>query len=239
MKKVIISIISFIISFIVAFCTIIGITVYKDIKMEDTLKNEIQEINTYLQQDEIDYDRVNILLERTISDGEYRLVELATKVYLKDYIKAFQNIDSIISSKEMQNLLTPMNYKEDGPKFEKSRAFVEKNHQDLIIYRDKFLTFYEEDKIMSYLNCNDEYYVEFYQNEIFGNLTEVEAIEKEINNVIYYLEVARKVFVLLSENKEKWEIKDNRIYLHEDILDEYNNLIKSTMNQDDADLNKI
>lgn len=239
MKRVIISIISFIVSFVVAFVIIISVSAYKDLKIEDALKTEIQEINTYLQQDVIDYDRINILLERTISNGEYRLVELATKIYLKDYIKAYKSIETIMNSEEMQNLLTPINYKEDGPKFVKSQAFVEKSHQDLIIYRDRFLYFYEEDKIMSYLNCDDEYYIDFYQNEIFGNLRDVKEAENEINKGIYFLEVASKIFDLLSKNKEKWKIEDNRIYLDDDILNEYNNLIKSITNQNDNNLNQI
>jgi len=239
MKKIVISIVSFIVSMVVAFLIVIGFSIYKDLKAESAIVKEIQEINTFLQQDEIDYDKINPLLERTITEGDARLVELAAKLYLKDYINAYSKIVDIVNDEEMKYLLTTKNYEDDGPEFKKTKDYIEKSHRDLILYRDNFLYFYEEEKIMSYLNTNDDYYIEFYRDEIFGNMRDVTPIKDSVNEVINSLEVAQEVYTLLSNNKDKWYIKDNKIYLNDDILDTYNDLIKSIIKIDEHITDKI
>jgi len=239
MKKIVISIVSFIVSMVVAFLIVIGFSIYKDLKAESAIVKEIQEINTFLQQDEIDYDKINPLLERTITEGDARLVELAAKLYLKDYINAYSKIVDIVNDEEMKYLLTTKNYEDDGPEFKKTKDYIEKSHRDLILYRDNFLYFYEEEKIMSYLNTNDDYYIEFYRDEIFGNMRDVTPIKDSVNEVINSLEVAQEVYTLLSNNKDKWYIKDNKIYLNDDILDTYNDLIKSIIKIDEDSKNQI
>lgn len=223
MKKVVIGIISFIISFIVIF----GYLISKELKMEDNLKREIQEINILLKQDVLNDEKINKLLDRTITKGKYRLVELSVKLYAKDYINKYKQIIEITNSNEMKILLTADNLEKNKTDLNNLKSYVSDSIQNLELYKKEYLLFYQEEKIMSYLDNNsDDYYKEFYRDELIGNIENAVEAENSINKFINKLKMANKVLDLLNNHLDEWQVEDNQIYLDETILNEYNSYIK-------------
>lgn len=232
MKKIIIGIISFVIAFILVFCYLVS----KDLKVEEEVKREIKEINTLLKQDNIDYNKINQLLDRTVSKGDYRLVELSAKLYIKDYINKYKQIINITNSEEMQILLAPNNLEKNKYNFEILKEQINKSIQDLNLYKKEFLMFYQEDKVMSYLDPSlDEYYQDFYSTELIGTVGNSEEVESSIEKILNNLKMANSIIDLLEENIDKWYVKNGEIYLDDSILDEYNSYVKYITSESDND----
>lgn len=87
-------------------------------------------------------------------------------------------------------------------------------------------TYYElltEEKAMSYINGKglDDYYIDFYKQEIVGNIEEEQkdrTVEKSINEVIELLNNSKNVIDFLSENKGKWQIEGENIVFNNNTL---------------------
>lgn len=235
MKKVLVGVISFVIAFILVF----GYLVSKDLKIEEEVKREIKEINTLLKQDNLDYNKINQLLDRTVSNGDYRLVELSAKLYIKDYINKYKQIIEITNSEEMKTLLAPNNLDKNKNNFKVLREQIDKSIQDLNLYKKEFLLFYQEDKVMSYLDPSlDEYYQEFYGTELIGTVGNYEEVESSIEKVLNNLKMANSVIDLLEENIDKWYVKSGQIYLDESILDEYNSYVKYITSENNSNFSE-
>ena len=77
MKKILI-IIGIIVAIIVVALTIF---IVKDLNQEEKLRQEINEIDSLINFNEFDYDAINERLGKTISSGDYLVVEKAAKKY--------------------------------------------------------------------------------------------------------------------------------------------------------------
>ena len=93
----------------------------QDFKTEDNLKKEFQEINNMINEKNINIEEVNNRLKRTISSGDYEIVEKAYKQYLLDNFNNLIEISEILNDEKLANNLTIDNYKIDGPNFEKTK----------------------------------------------------------------------------------------------------------------------
>ena len=230
MKKKILIIAGIILVLIVA---IIAYTVVTDMKQEEKLTEEFKYIDGLVEKEETETDEIKEALERTVTTrGDYLKTEKAYKQYLKDAYKNMETMTNILEDERIENSLTPENYKEDGPEFEKTKKYLAETKQSLEDGKNKFYELLTEDGAMKYIKDQnvDSYYEEIYNKEIQGyiNLEEKEGdtLKDSIDDVINVLTISEKVINFLSENKDSWEIEDDSIVFDtEKLSDEYDNLI--------------
>ena len=230
MKKKILIIAGIILVLIVA---IIAYTVVTDMKQEEKLTEEFKYIDGLVEKEETETDEIKEALERTVTTrGDYLKTEKAYKQYIKDAYKNMETMTNILEDERIENSLTPENYKEDGPEFEKTKKYLAETKQSLEDGKNKFYELLTEDGAMKYIKDQnvDSYYEEIYNKEIQGyiNLEEKEGdtLKDSIDDVIDVLTISEKVINFLSENKDSWEIEDDSIVFDtEKLSDEYDNLI--------------
>ena len=230
MKKKILIIAGIILVLIVA---IIAYTVVTDMKQEEKLTEEFKYIDGLVEKEETETNEIKEALERTVTTkGDYLKTEKAYKQYLKDAYKNMETMTNILEDERIENSLTPENYKEDGPEFEKTKKYLAETKQSLEDGKNKFYELLTEDGAMKYIKDQnvDSYYEEIYNKEIQGyiNLEEKEGdtLKDSIDDVIDVLTISEKVINFLSENKDSWEIEDDSIVFDtEKLSDEYDNLI--------------
>ncbi len=230
MKKKILIIVGIILVLIVA---IIAYTVVTDMKQEEKLTEEFKYIDGLVEKEETETDEIKEALERTVTTrGDYLKTEKAYKQYIKDAYKNMETMTNILEDERIENSLTPENYKEDGPEFEKTKKYLAETKQSLEDGKNKFYELLTEDGAMKYIKDQnvDSYYEEIYNKEIQGyiNLEEKEGdtLKDSIDDVIDVLTISEKVINFLSENKDSWEIEDDSIVFDtEKLSDEYDNLI--------------
>lgn len=213
---------------------IVGIIVYfaiTDLNQEEKLRNELTEINDLVNEENINMEEVNKRLDTIVTTGDYAVVEKAFKNYLSDNFDNIMKIVEILNDKKITQILTAENYKNDGPEFVETKAYISTSKQNLETYKQKYEEFFTEDKAMSYINDKnlDDYYVDLYKNEFVGDIEndfKEDETSKSIDEIIEILDISEDVINLLSENKDSWKIEGDTIVFSTDSLSqEYNNLL--------------
>lgn len=213
---------------------IVGIIVYfaiTDLNQEEKLKNELTEINDLVNKENINMEEVNKKLDTIVTTGDYAVVEKAFKNYLSDNFDNIMKIVEILNDEKITQILTAENYKNDGPEFVETKAYISTSKQNLETYKQKYEEFFTEDKAMSYINDKnlDDYYVDLYKNEFVGDIEndfKEDETSKSIDEIIEILDISEDVINLLSENKDSWKIEEDTIVFSTDSLSqEYNNLL--------------
>lgn len=220
---------------IVAAIVIIGIgyIVVKDLKQEDKLKQELKEINKLANAQNINIDEINKRLESTITTGDYEIVEKAYKQYLKDSFDNSIQIATLLNDEKISDILTANNYTNDGPDFINTKQYLSETIEKLETCKEKYNEFFTEEKSMSYINDKnlDSYYIEFFKNEMMGDIStenQDKTVENAVNQVINLLKDSDKIIDFLISNKGNWQINGENIEFNSDKLaDDYNNMLNS------------
>lgn len=228
MKKILIAI-GVVVALIVLLLTII---IIKDLNQEEKLRQELNEIDSLINFDEFDYDKVNERLGKTISSGDYLVVEKAAKKYLKDTIDITLNYVTLVTDEKFSNVLTLENYQEDGPDFINTKLYIKNTKEQIEDNKNKILNQFNNETVLSYIeNKNlDSYYIDFYKSLAFSSEAEItknkQEIEQNINEIINTLNVYDEVINFLITNKNDWIIEGEYIvFSNEEIHDQYNELL--------------
>ena len=230
MKKKILIIITIII--IVALGTI-GYIVFTDIKQEEKLMTELNEISDLVNSENINMDDVNQRLDRIVTTGDYAIVEDSFKSYLRENFDNTMQIAEILNDEKIVNILTAQNYKEDGKDFVNTKEYIKTTREKLESCKTKYVEFFTEEKAMSYINNKglDSYYIDLYKEEFVGDIENTEdtkTVEDSINEIIEILNISEETINLLSDNKNSWEIQgENIVFSNDSVSEKYDELIKS------------
>ncbi len=229
MKKKIIIIIAVIIILIAGG---FGYSVIADIKQEKKLNEELENINIIVDDmEKLDTQKVYEALERTVTKGDYGVVEKAYKDYVKGYFDNIVNILDVLNDEKLTQILSAENYKKDGPEFTNTKLYITETRTKLEAYKEIYSEFFTEEEAMSYINDKglDSYYIDLYKNEIVGDIekeNEDKTVEKSIDEIIQLLDSSENIIDFLAANKKSWKIEGDEITFYKDSLaDEYNALI--------------
>ena len=128
MKKKVLIIIAIIVAIIVGIITYMLIT---DLNQESKLKDELNYLDSLVNVENIDLDKIDEILNRTVTKDDYQVVEKAYKSYLSDSFDNIVTITNIINDEQLTNVLTVENYQEDGPDFVVSKEYLETSKEFL------------------------------------------------------------------------------------------------------------
>lgn len=209
--------------FLVLIIGVIGYIVVTDLKQEEKLKDELEELNMLVNEENIDIDKVKEMLNRTVTTGDYKVVEESFKEYLSDTFDSIFQMMDILNSDKLVSILTAENYQNDGPNFTETKAYITEIKTKLEELKNSYYSFLTEEKAMSYIENKglDSYYVGLYKDEYVGdmeNVSEDKTVEDSVNQIIEILNVSEEVINFLSENSSSWHIEDNVIVFDTDEL---------------------
>lgn len=228
MKKKILIIVGIIILIVIG---VIAYFVITDLQQEDKLTAELQEISNLVNSQNIDTDQINERLDRTVTRGDYAVVEQSFKQYLKDNFDVSMKIADILNDEKLTTILTADNYKQDGKDFIETKNYISTTRDQLETYKTEYKDFFTEDKVMSYINDKnlDSYYTDLYKQELVGDIesdNETEVVESAINDVIGILDIYEEVINFLVDNQNSWNVQDDTIeFTSESLQNQYNSLI--------------
>lgn len=222
----------------VAVAVIVGIIAYfvvSDINQEEKLRNEISEIDGMINFENMNINEVNNRLSKTITTGDYAVVEKAYKQYLKDVLDNELKIEKILNDEKIEESLSAENYKQDGPEFKETKKYLSETIQSLKEYKEEYYNLLTEEKAMSYISNKDldNYYKDFYKQEFLQGLSEEKndkTIEDSINDIIALLQNSEEVIELLRNNPTAWKVEDENIEFNSaDLTNKYNELLDKIM----------
>ena len=104
--------------------------------------------------------------------------------------------------------------------------------QKLEEYKSEYKEFLTQEKAMEYIeNDLDKHYIDFYKDEMVGEIEEDTTVEDSIDEVINLLKYSEDVIDFLVENKGKWQIDgENIVFENQEHSDEYTKLIDKVIN---------
>lgn len=199
----------------------------RNIIMQKRLSNEVDRLTAM----NIMTDKYDTKIQ---AKGNYGKIEKAIKFYLKDYSDSLQEVIRIINDEKLQKILSAENYKNDGPEFKNTIAYLEETQKSFNENMNNLVKLSEKEEIMKYIKREklDKYYTKLYQNYMFDEGIEtnikdsqlqLEATTNSINNLINIdLEVIR----FLIANKDEWKVEEDAIVFYkESLLNRYNELV--------------
>ena len=136
-KKVLIAILII----IVIAIAVVGYFVFSDMIQEDKLKTELSELQQLVNTENIDMDAINSRLDRTVTTGDYAVVENAFKSYLRDNFDNSIQIAEILNDEKITTLLTVENYESDGKDFTESKEYITNTRETLEECKAKYTEF--------------------------------------------------------------------------------------------------
>lgn len=228
MKKKILIVVGIILVLLIG---VIGYFVIDSLKQEEKLKQELEEINELVNKENIDVNKVEEILNRTVTSGDYSIVEASFKTYLSDIFDNVFGIMDILNSDKLVSILTVENYQNDGPSFEETKVYLTETKAKLEEYKNNYYNLLNEEKAMSYINNKklDDYYTSLYKNEYIGDIKNDQkdnTIEDSINQVLELLDISEHVINFLNENSNSWHIeKDEIVFDTDNLRDKYLELI--------------
>ena len=222
------------IALLIIIVLIIGVIVYflfSDLKQEEKLISEINELDNLVNAQEINIEQIKEKLNKIETRGDYATVEKAFKQYLSDNFDNIIKISEILNDEKLVNILTAKNYQEDGPDFITTKEYITNTRQELEERKLAYTEFFTEEKAMSYINDKglDSYYIDLYKNEIVGDIesaNDTSEVENSIDEIISILNKSEEVINFLVENKNNWKIEnDTIVFNNNNLADQYDELI--------------
>ena len=168
-KKILIAVLAVIVIALAA----VGYFVIADKRQEDKLRTELSEISELTNSQTPDIDAIREKLDRTVTTGDYAVVEGAFKAYLRESFDNIIEIADILNDEKITSLLTLDNYQEDGKDFVESKNYITETRKALEECKTKYTEAFTEEKAMSYINDNglDDYYIDLYKREFVGDIS--------------------------------------------------------------------
>ena len=233
MKKVI----TIILILIFIFIVVVGAFSIKDILEENKLRDESELLLELTNAEEYDDSKISEVLNRTITKGDCAKVEKALKEYVKAEYEETKKIRNILENEKIYNVLTPENYKNDGPEFLESLKYIEDSKNTIKEASDKLILLMDDSEKLKFIenqtfNTNEDkkYYINFYKELISvdenANKTDMENMNKSTSDVISFLDSMKEVLEFLKENKNEWNVENNElVFTSEKLSNEFNTLI--------------
>lgn len=226
MKKKIVIIIAIILILIIGT---IAYFVISDLKQEEKLRTEMDEVYSLMGSENIDYSQIEERLNGVVTKGDYATIEKALKNFLSDSVENNTRIYEILADERIVNNLTPENYRTDGPEFVQTKEYLANTIKELQECKEKYANYLTEENIMSYISDKniDTYYIDLYKNEITGETEDEEnTVVDDIDETLEILNITQEVINFLAENKNSWYIENDNIYFNsEDMSNKYIELI--------------
>lgn len=218
---------------------LVGLVAYgvvTDLYQEKKLKKELDYLYEITNKEDYDEKEIDKILNRTVTTGDYKKVEVAYKKYTKECFTILTDITSVLGNDRLAYVLTAENYQEDGKDFIKTKEYLKSAKETLQRSMTKYNEYFTEEKAMSYLDKTlDDYYIDFYKDEVVGNLESDEEDEKlfdSLNSIIDLINAEEEVIHFLIENKDNWQVENGSIAFTTDALaDKYNMLLEAVSNE--------
>lgn len=211
------------------FIALIAYLVYKDIKQESTLE---QEIITYSNKN-LATDDYSIEIKTT---GDYAHVETAVKKYYKELSDSVKTINSYLNDEKLTKILSVENIMNDRPDYTLSHSTVKITKNKINEAINNINKLCDEDTIKNLLDkeklVDDEYYYDLYLQYMYTekDKKDLESLKEEMstisNNINKCLDKIDEILIFLQSNDSLIEYKGNYAYFNSDTaLVEYKKLI--------------
>lgn len=224
LNKVILTILLILVIFVVAIGIIYGGRIINKAKLDRELENLVNSGNSSEKLENT----------TTVTSGEFAVVEETVKEYFKEYSNLRQQFMERVNDSKLQSILTPENYEQDGPEFTESINYINTAKKEFNNISDGLLNLLSRENIEERIQEKNigDYYKELYKeyfidnNELSTTFQETyqdTVDDRTLMNNLYDNEI--EILSFLTENKEHWEVLDNKLtFDDQELANTFNNM---------------
>lgn len=224
LNKVILTILLILVIFVVAIGIIYGGRIINKAKLDRELENLVSK----------DISSVDLSNTAPVTSGEFAVVEQTVKEFFKEYSDLRQQFMEKVNDSQLQSILTTENYEQDGPEFTESINYINTAKEEFNNIADGLLNLLSKENIEERIqekNIGDYYkelYKEYfmYNNELSATFQETyqdTLDDRTLMNNLYDNEI--EILSFLTENKEHWEVLDNKLtFDDQELANTFNNM---------------
>ena len=178
----------------------------------------------------------------TVTSGEFAVVEETVKEYFKEYSNLRQQFMERVNDSKLQSVLTPENYEQDGPEFTESIKYINTAKEEFNNIADELLNLLSTENIETRIQDKDigDYYKDLYKgyfinnNDLSSTFQETyqdTLDDRTLMNNLYDNEI--EILSFLTENKEHWEVLDNKLtFDDQELANTFNNMIETNSSEE-------
>ena len=200
----------------------------KESSEEKALMNETRQVGKIIFSEKRDKERLNKLLNRTVTKGKYTEYETAYKKYVSECYSNYISIDELLSTEDFKKYATVKNYLADGQEFNKSLDKIRNYKNSLTEYYSKFNSCSNLENALTYVDKQDEKSSEYklYKddliNSIMLNTKDKTTLDDNIKNTKELLDNEEELLLFLKNNAKFWTVvNDSIIFYTNTLIDEY------------------
>ena len=224
LNKVILTILLILVIFVVAIGIIYGGRIINKAKLDRELENLV---NSGSSSEKLENTT-------TVTSGEFAVVEKTVKEYFKEYSNLRQQFMKRVNDSKLQSVLTPENYEQDGPEFTESIKYINTAKEEFNNIADELLNLLSTENIETRIQDKDigDYYKDLYKgyfinnNDLSSTFQETyqdTLDDRTLMNNLYDNEI--EILSFLTENKEHWEVLDNKLtFDDQELANTFNNM---------------
>jgi len=208
---------------------VIGYLASTDLAQAATLRKEI----AIIAESDITKDEIDMEIK---TKGDYAVVEQTIKEYMNTYSFTCKEVMTILEDEQMAEILSAENYKNDGPDFTTSKAYIATTRKNFNEKITLLIDMTSEETMKAAIEDKglDENFKELYYELMLGEELKVDlqeaktSLEESSTTVNNILDVQEKIINMLIENKGKWEVEDDQIvFSSQTLVNQYNGFISS------------
>ena len=224
LNKVILTILLILVIFVVAIGIIYGGRIINKAKLDRELENLVSK----------DISSVDLSNTAPVTSGEFAVVEQTVKEFFKEYSDLRQQFMEKVNDSQLQSILTTENYEQDGPEFTESINYINTAKEEFNNIADELLNLLSTENIEARIQDENigDYYKDLYKgyfidnNDLSTTFQETyqdTVYDKTLMNNLYDNEI--KILNFLTENKEHWEVLDNKLtFDNQDLANTFNEM---------------
>lgn len=209
------------------------IFIYMGMVQKFLVQNEIQDLEQLVQAEQMNYDQIERKLKQTVSLGPYKKVEQAFKDYVSEVVNTAKAIQSLTSSKNLSNVLSADNLKNDGPKFQETEQYLTTTKEELDTKLNYLIELMHKEKIMSYAEKKQlsKKYMDFYEEVAIDHNENLDSMQQSLQQSLdYYMQVFDTFDQAISflKSHDTWKIENNKLVFNSSQdFEEYNKIVES------------
>jgi hypothetical protein len=225
MKKKILILVSIV---LLVLIILIGFIIFNYYKQEQLLKKEV----LTLEEKDLFKDNYNL---KTETKGNYTYIELTIKKYYKELSNNTKIIKNNLKDKDLSNIMTIENFKNDGTKFTKSQELLKEAIESNKRALNQIINLSKKTSIKNYIASDktNSYYLNLYKELMYNDKKlkdikeTVENIQTITENLNEFYKKEQEILTYLANNDRHWEVKNEKVSFGlSNLADEYNKLYK-------------
>lgn len=223
---------------LIAIVAVIAVNMLLGLKEENALVKEVEKIEKYLKAEEIETEKIEILLKNDLTTGKRLKVEKAIEQYSLDLAIVLADTTEVLNDGRLTSILTTENFKTDGPNFIESKKYITETIEELEKNKKEIINLSEKETIMKYIENDNlnEYYTEFYLSLALGegmDAADIEEFEEAIDSIISLVKTSDEILNLLINNPGTWQVSgDQVLFSNQEVLNKYQALTEKIKNNE-------